>query len=89
MIEAGVLFIADTQGGSGYSQEDMLLKVYCQDERGNGVQLRWYWRPEAVVMMAMANPNTAIAVDVHKRQYTGTQIINIITASRDNDYTQV
>jgi hypothetical protein len=89
MIEAGVLFMVDAQGGSAYSQEDMLLKVYCQDERGNGVQLRWYWRPEAVVMMAMANPETVVAVDVHKRPYTGTQIINIIVASRNNDYTQV
>ena len=89
MIEAGVLFMVDAQGGSGYSQEEMLVKVYCRDERGNGVQLRWYCQPEAVVMMAMANPEIVVAVDVYKRQYTGTHIINIIVASRNNDYTQV
>lgn len=89
MIEAGVLFLVDEQGGSTFTSENMLLKVYCNDVQGNGVQVKWYWRPETVVMMAMKHPEIIVAIDTNSRTYTGKQVINIIIASRHNDYTQV
>jgi len=89
MIEAGVLFLVDEQEDSNFTSEKMLLKVYCQDMQGNGVQVKWYWRPETVVMMAMKNPEIIVAIDTKSRTYTGNQVLNIIIASRHNDYTQV
>jgi succinylglutamate desuccinylase len=90
MLEAGSLYVAnDEEYLTRYSQEDLLLKVFCQDTTGAGVRIQWFWRPETVVMMAMKNPTLILAIDLHGNRFTGEQMMNIIVQSRNNDYTQV
>ena len=66
-----------------------ICNIFCQDSYGNNPSLQWIARPESIVMMAMKNPNSAIAKDLNRNTFTGQQILNIIIKCKGNDYSLI
>lgn len=90
MIYSGSLYVANENTLKGvFGEGDLVLHTYVSDNSGNGFKIVWIWRPEAICMVAYANPESVVLVDTNGYRYTGQMLERLIQKSSMNDYSLI